>query len=195
MLKLAEIFGSSLATTKFVIKFFYYINAVQMPRHAQSQNSWSRHPVGTSQTYQPKHNPGWGALIHRGKGGWQTLYFLSSWSSAGKRSEEPIQEEPIQDEHSEQTSWDWQSSSNRSKCSYYFGTMDTERSNQQTWKATCPAFNNTCGNCHRLHKFDHICRSKDIKQKEPRQRNYANPIEFLNKQDLIPVKIRWMLFH
>ena len=65
-----------------------------------------------------------------------------------------------------------------SKCSYCGTSGHGTSSNQQTRKTTCPAFNHTCGNCHRLHHFDHVCRSKDTKQKEkPKQRNSANPIE------------------
>jgi len=55
--------------------------------------------------------------------------------------------------HSEQTSWKWQSSNS-------LGLKPTNT------KSHLSCFHHTCVNCHHLHHFDHVCRSKVIKQKE-----------------------------
>ena len=50
-----------------------------------------------------------------------------------------------------------------SKCLYCGGQSHGTNTSQQARKSTCPAFNHTCGHCHRLHHFDHVCRSKKLK--------------------------------
>ncbi|XP_066924333.1 uncharacterized protein [Clytia hemisphaerica] len=48
-----------------------------------------------------------------------------------------------------------------SKCSYCGTFGHGTNSTSQSRRNSCPAFNHTCGYCHRPHHFDHVCRSKD----------------------------------
>ena len=50
---------------------------------------------------------------------------------------------------------------NTARCSHC--GLNTHSSHVQTRKESCPAYNHTCGHCHRLHHYDHVCRSKDKK--------------------------------
>lgn len=59
-----------------------------------------------------------------------------------------------------------------SKCGYC-GTNCHSTSASRSRQSTCPAYNHKCGNCQRLHHFDHVCRSKDRKNKERKPDNAA----------------------